>query len=94
MPAVRRGQGEFLSCDTGRVLALCEATYTDVMAINHNKLRVDKMVLTKALFAFLAQVAKKHACHNRRDFAGVATQLGCNQRRSIISPPAAERAPD
>ena len=44
------------------------------MAINHNKL-LDKMVLAKALCAFLAQVAKKHACHNRRDFASVATPL-------------------
>ena len=59
--------GETFSRTTG--LTLCETTYTDVMAINHNKLRVDKVVLTKALFAFLAQVAKKHACHNRRDFA-------------------------
>ena len=71
---------------------LCEATYTDVMAINHNKVRVDKTVLAKALCAFLAHVTKKHASHNRRDFASVAVPLGCNQRCSIISPPAAERA--
>ena len=75
-------------------VALCEATYTDVMAINYNKLRVDKMVLAKALCAFLAQVAKKHACHNKRDFASVATPLGCNQRRSIIQASRPEREPD
>ena len=83
---------EIFSRTTG--LTLCETTYTDIMAINYNKLRVDKTVLAKALCAFLAQVAKKHASHNRRDFASVAAPLGCNQRRSIIPPPVAERAPD
>ena len=73
---------------------LCEATYTDVMAINYKKLRTDKMVLANALCKFLAQVATMHARHNKKDFASVAFPLGCNQRRSVISPPLAERVPD
>ena len=77
-------------------VALCDATYTDIMAINHRKLQVDKTVLAKALCTFLAQVAKKHASHNKIhvDHASVAHSLDCNQRRSIIPPRSAERAPD
>ena len=77
-------------------VTLCDATYTDIMAINHRKLQVDKTVLAKALCTFLAQVAKKHARHNKVqvDHASVAHSLDCNQRRSIIPPSLAERAPD
>ena len=74
-------------------ITLCEATYTDVMAINYKKLQVDKTVLAKALCALLAQIAREHTKHNKRVFASVAIPLGCNQRRSIISPLAAEQAP-
>ena len=58
------------------------------------RLQVDKTVLTKALCTFLAQVARKHASHNKKDIASVALSLDCNQRRSIIPPRTAERAPD
>ena len=75
-------------------VTLCETTYTDIMAINYRKLQVGKTVLAKALCTFLAQVARKHASHNKKDIASVAHSLGCNQRRSIISPRTAERAPD
>ena len=60
------------------------------MGIHYRKLQVDKTVLC----TFLAQVAKKHASHNKMDHASVAHSLDCNQRRSIISPRTAERAPD
>ena len=62
--------------------------------IDYRKLQVDKTVLAKALCTFLAQVAKKHASHNKRDHASVAQSLDCNQRRSIIPSRSAERAPD
>ena len=77
-------------------ITLCEATYTDIMAINYRKLHVGKTILAKALCTFLAQVAKKHARHNKVqvDHASVAHSLDCNQRRSIIPPSLAERAPD
>ena len=75
-------------------ITLCEATYTDIMAINYKKLQVDKTILAKALCALLAQIARVHTKYNKREFASVAIPLGCNQRRSIISPLAAERAPD
>ena len=70
----------------------CDATYIDVMAINYRKLQVDKTVLAKALCTLLAQVARKHASHNKKETASVAHPLDCNQRRSIISPRMAERA--
>eukprot|EP00936_MAST-01D_sp_MAST-1D-sp1_P000488 g488.t1 len=75
-------------------VTLCETTYTDIMAINYRKLQVGKTVLAKALCTFLAQVVRKHASHNKKDIASVAHSLGCNQRRSIIPPRTAERAPD
>ena len=50
-------------------ITLCEATYTDVMAINYKKLQVDKTVLAKALCALLAQIAREHTKHNKRVFA-------------------------
>ena len=75
-------------------VTLCEATYTDIMAINYRKLQVEKTVLAKALCAFLAQVSRKHASHNKKDIASVAHPLDCNQRRSIIPPRTVERAPD
>ena len=75
-------------------VTLCDATYIDVMAINYRKLQVDKTVLAKALCTLLAQVARKHASHNKKETASVAHSLDGNQRRSIISPRMAERAPD
>ena len=77
-------------------LSLCDATYVDIMSLNHKKLKVAVEPLAKALCTFLAKVAKEHTRCNRTDqiMPSVATPLDCNQRRSIIPASRPERAPD
>ena len=77
-------------------LSLRDATYVDIMSLNHRKLKVAAEPLAKALCTFLAHIVKEHTRHNKTDrfMPSVATPLDCNQRRSIIPVPRLERAPD
>ena len=66
-------------------ITLSGETYASVMALDYKKLKVEATTLAKALCAFLAHVARKHAQYNKKDrIASVAHSLGGNQGRSII----------
>ena len=66
-------------------ITLSGETYASVMALDYKRLQVEATTLAKALCAFLAHVAQKHAQHNKKDrIASVAHSLGGNQGRSII----------
>ena len=66
-------------------ITLSGETYASVMALDYKRLQVEATTLAKALCAFLAHVARKHAQHNKKDrIASVAHSLGGNQGRSII----------
>ena len=73
-------------------VAVTDATYMDIMALNAKKLAVQPEVLSKALCRLLAHITKKHRRENQ--IASVAAPLGCNQRRSIIRTGQSEQAPD
>ena len=71
---------------------MCDDTYTDIMALDHRKLKVDGSVLATALCRLLATIAKAHAKTNH--IASVAHSLERSQRRSIIQTGRSERRPD